>query len=829
MFRRGALSGFTQYRVFRSPPISRSFSTVKEDTEVVQERDGCVFIDSVFPILLARFDIRRHFVKPYQDTLLTNLKERFSAVKTHSLQIISLDPHFKDGGVFVRFKYTSPQSEDVALKNIEESMRNEAMANGGITTWLGTRKANVWRVKGSPWNEDIVSRYSTPMLKVSFEGPDLPEETLYNLFRPYGRIETLSPPDPAPAGTQRFSTVAFSSVKAATVARNVIYGLEIPNAGGTTRLRISYLYPISGHAVRDWITNHPRISLPVLFFLIGTFTYTVFDPIRVLFVEAKLLDWFDLKEFKIYRWLRANTLERLYSKSEAFPADKQVWKEREDAQRALQAYLSDVPSTVTFVHGPQGSGKTTMIAATLKATERKSLVIDCNKLSKASSDAQLVAGLAKQTGYWPVFSFMNRINSLIDVASVGLIGQKAGLSRSVDEQLKEILDTVAVGLRNVNKRQHNEVMKKIQKNTKNETKRDTNQVKESHNEKASVDVQRTGDQNNRKDTEGGRKDGVDVQAVEALPIVVIRNFAGKTGSSRTVLLDALAQWAAKLAENQIAHVVVVSDNRENSKKVAKALQSKPLNFVALYDADEASALTFVQEKLQQADVNVSLSREEKTFVQRLGGRSVDLESLVNKVRSGMSVKEAVEDIISRGVGELRKNAFGDDADDAKSLPWTRDQAWMLLNLLSKNSEVPYHQVLLDYPFKGDELPLRSMEHAELITIATQDGRPSVIIPGKPVFRWVFERLVNDPVFRASQEIEFNNRLISGAEVTIQACEEELLKLTEIRRDTPTTWFGEDASSRRTQYLMKKMRDSELKLESLERKNVELKKSLTKLS
>lgn len=101
---------------------------------------------------------------------------------------------------------------------------------------------------------------------------------------------------------------------------------------------------------------------------------------------------------------------------------------------------------------------------------------------------------------------------------------------------------------------------------------------------------------------------------------------------------------------------------------------------------------------------------------------------MNKVRSGMSVQEAVEDIINRGVGELRKNAFGDDAEDAKNFPWTRDQAWTLLNLLAKNSEVPYHQVLFDYPFKGDEVALRSMEHAELITITTQDGECRAIVP-----------------------------------------------------------------------------------------------------
>lgn len=41
----------------------------------------------------------------------------------------------------------------------------------------------------------------------------------------------------------------------------------------------------------------------------------------------------------------------------------------------------------------------------------------------------MIASLAEQTGYWPVFSFLNDINHLVDLASVGLIGQKGAFSR----------------------------------------------------------------------------------------------------------------------------------------------------------------------------------------------------------------------------------------------------------------------------------------------------------------------------------------------------------------------------------------------------------------
>ena len=52
------------------------------------------------------------------------------------------------------------------------------------------------------------------------------------------------------------------------------------------------------------------------------------------------------------------------------------------------------------------------------------MIIDVGQLSKAGSEMALVSGLAFQTGYWPVFSFLNSLNNMIDLASVGIIGQK---------------------------------------------------------------------------------------------------------------------------------------------------------------------------------------------------------------------------------------------------------------------------------------------------------------------------------------------------------------------------------------------------------------------
>lgn len=52
------------------------------------------------------------------------------------------------------------------------------------------------------------------------------------------------------------------------------------------------------------------------------------------------------------------------------------------------------------------------------------MTIDCSEIIKASSDSALLSAIARQTGYWPVFPFVNALNNMIDIASMGLMGQK---------------------------------------------------------------------------------------------------------------------------------------------------------------------------------------------------------------------------------------------------------------------------------------------------------------------------------------------------------------------------------------------------------------------
>ncbi|THH15607.1 hypothetical protein EW146_g4901 [Bondarzewia mesenterica] len=867
--------------------FSRSQDNITEVRPVgpeplVNTHQAWLFIDSVFPIRFGAWDLRYYYGLFRQEALLDKIKQILSSVHTHGFTLLSIQPYVKDGGIFVRFEYSGPEDQQV-LSRIEHDIRDCVHKNGGIPSSAGLRRGDVWLVKGSPWREDM-HRFASPLLRVIFDGPDVQEEALYQLLRPYGRILDLSSPAPVPGSSFRASTVTFSDVRPAVIARNVVHGFSFGE--GKTRLRAAFQSPVQAHIVRDWITSHPKIFVPVLVFLLGTLTYTIFDPIRAFMVNAKIQDWFDYREFKFYQWLRKNTLDRFWMESNGVDADEEgSWKERRDAEVALKNYLSDMPTTVAFVHGPQGSGKSKMLRRILEDTKRSALVIDCNELLRANSEAEVIDALARQTGYWPVFTFLNSVNHMIDLASVGLIGQKAGLSSSLPEQTKQLLEVVGTALRAVaasHRAEHQQARQRArmqeQERVKDEKVRDRIRrgtwfdprmgavagggimaelgVGDERLWEQDMDVDAT--QMVEMRSEGGKgnenrngEESEDNEDVSALPIVVIKQF--KTGK-REDILNVFAQWSAALIEGQVAHVIVVSDNRENSKQLAKALPSKPLNAIALYDADAASALQFVKQRLRESDADAEFTAHQTECIERLGGRASDLASLIHKVRSGQSVEEAVEDIINRGVSEMRKNAFGDDVDDAKSLPWSREQAWTVLKALSGFSEarasIPYHDVLVNFPFKGDEGALRSMEKAELITIGTHDGRPSVIRPGKPVYWYVFERLVQgkslpvsvqqhqmniartDEVFRATQDFAFNTKLIESSESIVRACEAEMTTLREIRKDDGRLWWwgwwrSPSVSEQRMAYLMRKMQSAEMTVEKLDQRNVELKKVLAK--
>ncbi|KAF7311650.1 hypothetical protein MKEN_01068400 [Mycena kentingensis (nom. inval.)] len=843
------------------PPIRLNPLLLRTYTVSATTHRAQLFVDAL-PVTAHIWDyVTLHqFVKRWrQSTVLDALHTRLNDVKLHGFSVVELTPASKDGGVFVTFEYTATDAE-AALREIETQVQKES-----FPSWSARGSTKAYLVKGKPWIDDMW-RFPSQFVNVKFDGPDVSEEKLYHILRPYGKIHNMLQPATFPAGTSRYITVMFRETRSAATARNVLHGIVLENGPNAPPTKLNLVYTShffdQSNQFGEWVSKHPRIALPILFFLLGGITYTIFDPIRYLMVKSRLDGWFDIKEYRIGRYLHDKSVEyRIFNEPKHITETEEVWKEREQAEKDTRAYLTDWPTTVAFVHGPQGSGKTRMLNAILGSSSRTVLNLDCAQLQNATSDAQLLNALAKQLGYWPVFSFLNSLNQIIDLASVGIMGQKANLNSSLPDQVRAMLLVVRNAVKSVRSSHQREVQREAQRAAQKEAREQTDAENLARIQRGTwhdgrldcvagngviselgvgdekleddgpisvsppEDSTRTEKQRAKEEAAKKQKGKAELEAVESMPVVIIRNFDGR--GSREEVFDVVAEWAASLVEQQIAHVVVVTDNRENGKRLAKALPSKPLHMIQLSDADEKSALAFVKRKLKDANINLDYTREQVASVRRLGGRASDLESLVHKVRNGATVDEAVEDIILRGVGELLKNVFGDDAEDAKHLAWTREEAWALFKLLSKKAEVPYHDVLLEFPFKGDEASLRSLEHAEIISITSANGRPSTIRPGRPVYRYVFERLVNDPIFQATQDIAFNEKQISSAESTIKSCEQELLSLKDLSASDHWLWGGSAATSARSKYLLSKMYAATVKIDKLERTNTELKRVLAK--
>ena len=87
-----------------------------------------------------------------EETLLERLHTLLSHVNTHGFQVQALEPHVKDGGVFVKFTYNVADSEGT-LHEILVSLRENIHSQGGVPSWVGIPTGNVWLVKGTPWRE----------------------------------------------------------------------------------------------------------------------------------------------------------------------------------------------------------------------------------------------------------------------------------------------------------------------------------------------------------------------------------------------------------------------------------------------------------------------------------------------------------------------------------------------------------------------------------------------------------------------------------------------------------------------------------------------------
>lgn len=414
-----------------------------------------MWVVDVFPLKTATFDIRYLITRLDKVSFEARIKDNYIpatlSAPDSGFRITSIIPQIKDGGAFVKFESANP-------KEVEEAV-STYLKKQQIKPWYSPlRRVKAFAVQGRPWVEDL-RMFPSTRLRVEFTGGDgvLSQEQLYVLFRRYGVIVDIVPQPATAKDLPHFALVHFSSIRSATAARNCLHGHTTSGLQGgagkeiAVTMRILYERALKAHLIRDWIFSHPRIVIPIIAAFLATVTVAVFDPMRTWFIEARITRSLKFAESTYWRWLKKYTIGRL-------PTGRHhgelgglwaVWDERKESVEQLQAWLRETVETFIVVQGPRGSGKKDLVVDTVLKGRKNVLVIDCEPIDEAHGDSATIAAAAAQVGYRPVFSWLNTISSLLDLAAQGTLGGTAGFSQTLETQFNKILQNTGTALKSV--------------------------------------------------------------------------------------------------------------------------------------------------------------------------------------------------------------------------------------------------------------------------------------------------------------------------------------------------------------------------------------------
>ncbi|KAL9123674.1 MAG: hypothetical protein Q9217_006919 [Psora testacea] len=754
-----------------------------------------VDLDKLIPQLMAKVDNPDNAA-----TDPTTLAQR-AMPSSLPIQIKEILPRIGEGGVFVKFAYSPGQDRKEIEKMIKTHLKERP-----IKPWFNPfKRATAFLVKGVPWLEDL-HRIPSTRLKVEFSpsapgrpAEELSQETLYTLFRRYGKLKDIIPQPAESKEIPKYAQLHFDTVRHAIMAKNCMHGYTVPpgEGGGDsgTVLKLVYLQKKKPHFVWNGLMNHPRIAIPLLLAFIGTFSVMVFDPIRTFFIKAHVTRSFHISDNKLYKWFRwqASRANELLSLRHHRPEDaglSAIWDDRKDAIKQIQTWLMESADTFIVIQGPRGSGKKELVMDEALKGRKNNLLIDCKGIQEARGDSATISAAASEVGYRPVFSWMNSISSLVDLAAQGTIGTKTGFSETLDTQLAKIWQNTSSALRQIALEDRSQ---------------------------------------DDKDADLGDDEYLEAHP-EKRPVVVINNFLHKSQES-SIVYDKISEWAASLTTANVAHVIFLTNDVSFSKSLSKALPNRVFRQISLGDCSPDVAKRFVLNHLD-ADADEGEGPELKSLpsqirddlvelddcISTLGGRLTDLEFLARRIKTGETPKKAIKEIIEQSASEILKMYI---LDVDKSRPWTPEQAWLLIKSLAESETLRYNELLLSDTYKsGGEATLQALEQAELIGIISSNGRPQSIKPGKPVYTAAFKALTQDHVLKARLDLAILSELITIETQGIAKHESELNLLGQLP--------GQPAEVRgRINWLLNKLKGSQEKVEAYERKSGTLKTILSK--
>jgi hypothetical protein len=537
------------------------------------------------------------------------------------LKVSEIVPRLREGGAYVKFSHDGA----ISLTELEGTLKGY-LKEHPIKPWFNPfKRVRAYLVRGKPWVEDMY-RLPSSRLRVEFVPPtpdgtaaELSQETLFTLFRRYGKIADIQPMPSDSKTMPKYAIIDYSRMRNAIMAKSCLHGFTLveEEGGGKagTVLKLKFEQKIKAHWIRDWLFNHPRIVIPAIAALVATFTVAVFDPIRTFFIKTHVTHAFHLGDNKIWQWVvrqagLARNIFMFHRRRHDEDGLKAIWEDRKADIDQIRSWLLETSDTFIVVQGPRGSGKKELVIDQALKGRKYTLVIDCKPIQEARGDSATICAAAAEVGYRPVFSWMNSISSLIDLAAQGTIGTKAGFSETLDSQLAKIWQNTANALKHI----------ALQDRKKDD-----------------------------KDAELGDDEYLEAHP-ERRPVVVIDNFLHKSNES-SVVYDKISEWAAELTTSNIAHVIFLTHDVSFSKSLSKALPDRVFRLIALGDTSPTVAKRFVINHIDadaEETTETTAEGEKKLIpsqcredihelddcIEILGGRLTDLEFLARRIKTG---------------------------------------------------------------------------------------------------------------------------------------------------------------------------------------------------
>lgn len=794
----------------KSESNANESDTSAETTGVIEKdrEEVLLFFNHIYPVSVSNSRVK-HYLRWWQSPLQARLSndqlkqtvEKISSPIPEGAKVQEFIPLKRDCGAFVKFSIPKSLSSEQFVGTIQANVLNwvdqeHAVWYKKIKKFVSSNYPSAYPVKGTPWIEDL-RRFPSTTLKIIYEGNPLTEEELYLLFRRYGLIVDIIPED-------KFATVVYHRVRSAVSAKNCITGISLNK--GKTVLHIQYVKLKRVNYLTDFISTHQRIAVPIIIALLAGTAVLIFDPIREWFIEEKITKKYSLENQKFGRMrklllLPFDTIKEWYWKSYDYFDDyvhaeeeiqtegeatkiidpNLIWIDRYEKAKQLKLWIFENVGTFIIIKGPKGSGKNDFVLEHCLCKDQKLkskiLYLDCDKIVKSRSTNSLMKNTASQIGYFPLFTWTNSISQFVDLGVQSITGQKSGLSESKETQFKNIFTLATQAIRSITQAEYK--------------KYETIILKKNHKMA-----------NKEEEMELLKYDGFLQQHPETKPIIVIDKFGLNAQDEHDFVYPVIAEWASGLIQNNIAHVIFITSDVGSMLILNEALPSQVFKLIVLSDASLATSKKYLQNQLKVDDTTSFAC-----CLEPLGGRMLDLQAFIRRVKSGEEPQVALQELVNQAAEQITTFFINKEGKE-----WDPCQVWVIMKLLTEHGSIDF-QLLLKNPLFSSSYDtlgiLTTLEKHDLISLTYNKGVLDMIKTGRPLYQSAFKNLIQDKhVFRIYEQ-NYIKKLIAMENAKIKKLEEEIQSIYKANLKNRVAYLSEkvDASN-------KKVMDYEKQVKSL---------------